>query len=67
VLSSTIQHVGGVGRPFGLAQVARFPLIKIAAEVVSEIRTGARRRNVAARARRALAAGNARYADYPPG
>ena len=43
MLGSTIQHIGGVRRPLCLAQVTRFPLIKIAAEVASEIRTGARR------------------------
>src|SRR5216683_658350 len=43
MLGSTIQHIGGVRRPLRLAQVTRFPLIKIAAEVASEIRTGARR------------------------
>src|ERR1700730_18447991 len=43
MLGSTIQHIGGVRRPFCLAQVTRFPLIKIAAEVGSEIHAGARR------------------------
>src|SRR6266536_3731525 len=43
MLGSTIQHIGGVRRPLCLAQVTRFPLIKIAAEVASEIRTAARR------------------------
>src|ERR1700722_13127711 len=41
MLGSTVQHIGGMGRPLGLAQVARFPLIKIAAEVAPKIRAGA--------------------------